>query len=312
MDQNIQLRIRRQAGRERGMALITVILVTMLCAALMVGFTGAIVSDLRSTGLDRDQTQAYAAAHAGLEKLTSDLTQLFRTDFSPNAGQISQLTQTDRQPTLPGFTYVAPEGGSGYTITFIADTAAGNVGNPAPESTTGSTITSGPYQGFMGLITPYTLTVTARSAGGAEVRLRRGLQTVAIPVFQFGMFSETDLAFHAGDDFNFGGRVHTNGNLFLAQADSSTLTLSDRITAVGEVIRTHLPNDLATTSGYNGTVIVPTLIKLPTNSTDQQHAGAGAHRRQPHRQQRRPVERDQHDVLDGEEQRLGRVVHRHL
>jgi hypothetical protein len=48
------------------------------------------------------------------------------------------------------------------------------------------------------------------------VRLERELNTVAIPVFQFGIFSETDLSFFAGPNFNFGGRVHTNGNLFLA------------------------------------------------------------------------------------------------
>ena len=49
------------------------------------------------------------------------------------------------------------------------------------------------------------------------MRLRRELQTVAVPVFQFGVFSETDLTFYAGDNFNFGGRVQTNGNLFLSE-----------------------------------------------------------------------------------------------
>jgi hypothetical protein len=257
----------RSAG-ETGMALITVILVTLLCAALMVGFTSAIVSDQRANGLDRDQTQAYAVAHAGLEKLTSDLTALFRSDFSPAAAQINTVAGVANRPSITGFTYTSPGGGSGYSISFIPDPNAGpNQGNPYPEDPLGSNISSGPYQGFKGIITPYTLTVTARGAGGAEVRLRRTLQTVAIPVFQFGMFSETDLAFHAGDDFNFGGRVHSNGNLYLAQADSSTLTLSDRITAVGEIIRTHLPNDLPTTTGYNGTVLVPTVIKTPTTTT---------------------------------------------
>ena len=68
-----------------------------------------------------------------------------------------------------------------------------------------------------GIITKYPITITARSTtGNAEVRLRRELQTVAVPVFQFGVFSETDLTFYAGDDFDFGGRVHTNGNLFLS------------------------------------------------------------------------------------------------
>ena len=101
--------------------------------------------------------------------------------------------------------------------------------------------------------------MTARSRGGAEVRMRRTLQTVAVPVFQFGMFSENDLSFHAGADFNFGGRVHTNGNLYVAQGGGA-LTLGDRVTAVGEVIRTHLSNGLAPSSGYDGTVRIPTTI----------------------------------------------------
>jgi hypothetical protein len=246
------------------MALITVILVTMLCAAMMVVFTAAIVSDQRANGLDRDQTQAYAAAHAGLEKLTSDLSALFRTDFSPNAAQVNAIAGTVNRPTISGFSYTSPGGGSGYTIAFVPDPNAGpNFGNPFPEDPTGSNISSGPYDGFKGIITPYTLTVTARAPVGAEVRLRRTLQTVAIPVFQFGMFSETDLSFHAGETFNFGGRVHTNANLYLAAADGSTLTFSDRLTAFGHVVRTHLPNDLPTTTGYSGTVLIPTFIQTP-------------------------------------------------
>ena len=78
------------------------------------------------------------------------------------------------------------------------------------------------------------------------------MQTVGIPVFQFGIFSETDLSFFAGPDFGFGGRVHTNGNLFLASG--ATLTLNDRVSARGEVIRTNLSNGWSTNSGYSGNV----------------------------------------------------------
>ena len=82
------------------------------------------------------------------------------------------------------------------------------------------------------------------------------------------MFSETDLAFHAGAEaFGFGGRVHTNGNLFLAAADGGSLTIADRITAVKDVVRTHLPNGLVTTSGYTGNVRIPTTIATnPVNN----------------------------------------------
>jgi hypothetical protein len=235
------------ARRQEGVALLVTLMVLMLVSALMVGFVTAIIADQRASGLDRDQTQAYAAAHAGLEQLTSDLSGVFTQDFSPDAARIGTLTSTP--PALPGFQFIDPDGTSGYRILFTPDGS----GNPAPESATGSTISAGPYQGFRGIITPYNITVTARSRGGAEVRMRRTLQTVAVPVFQFGIFSDADLSFHAGATFNFGGRVHTNGNLHLAQG-GGTLTLADRVTAVGDVIRTNLSNGTDTLANWNGTV----------------------------------------------------------
>jgi hypothetical protein len=260
--------------RQEGVALIVTLMILMLCSVLMVGFVAAVIADTRASGLDRDQTQAYAAAHAGLEQITSDLSNLFVTDFSPSNAQITNLRATP--PTLPGFRFIAPGGalGSGYWVQPRFTDAGGN---PRPEDpVNGSQITSGPYQGFRGIITPYDITVTARAcpgtppcpAGGAEVRMRRTLQTVAIPVFQFGMFSETDLAFHAGAEaFSFGGRVHTNGNLFLAAADGGSLTIADRITAFKDIIRTHLPNGLVTTAGYEGNVRIPTTIATnPVNN----------------------------------------------
>ncbi len=253
-----QLRARAPlARRQEGVALIVTLMVLMLVSVLMVGFVAAIIADTRASGLDRDQTQAYAAAHAGLEQITSDLTALFGTDFSPSTAQINALTTSP--PNLTGFSFIAPGGssGSGYAVAPRFTIS----GNPAPEDpVNGTTITSGPYQGFRGIITPYDITVTARSRGGAEVRMRRTLQTVAIPVFQFGMFSETDLAFHSGETYNMTGRVHTNGNLFLAQGTGNTLTIADRVTAVKQIVRTNLPNGLAASSSYGGTVRIPTVI----------------------------------------------------
>jgi hypothetical protein len=245
---------------ESGMALMTVLLVSMLAAALMAGVFAAISTDQRSLGFDRDQSQAYAAAHAGLEKLTTQLAQLFSTDFSPNASQITAASTTP--PSISGFNFVSPGGGSGYAVSFNADPCAScpNKGNPMPSAS--NDITTGPFAGFKGIITPYTLTVTARSTtGGAEVRLRREVQTVAVPVFQFGVFGERSLSFHAGKDFDFGGRVHTNENLFLAQQSSTTLTFRDKLTALGEVVRAELENgNTITSSTHTGTVTVPTVI----------------------------------------------------
>ena len=190
---------------------------------------------------------------------------------------------------------MAPSGASGYAITFTADAQ----GNPAPLDPLGGTpISAGPYQGFKGIITPYDITVTARSTGGAEVRMRRTLQTIAVPVFQFGVFSENDLSFFAGPNFNFGGRVHTNANLYLAEGNANALTLSDRVTTVGEIVRTNLSNGFDTTVSYTGTVNV--LQSTPTCTTSP---GTGENRRQPGGHHRlRPERADVDDVV-------GRHVH---
>jgi hypothetical protein len=232
---------------ESGIALISTLLVLVLLSSVLTAFIVSINSDQGLIGNDRDQNKAFYGSQAGLEKLTADLGTLFDSNYAPTATQISALTSSP--PTLSGISFAAPGGGSGYQITY--PTGAGG----RPQAST-RTIPSGPYEGLVGLITPYTMTSTALTATRSEVRTRRSLQTVAVPVFQFGIFSETDLSFFAGPNFSFGGRVHTNGNLFLAEGDGSTLTMADRVTALGEVIRTNLNNGWATSSNYNGTVNV--------------------------------------------------------
>jgi hypothetical protein len=216
-----------RAHDERGMALLSAVMVMMLMSAVMAGFIAVVIGDQQSSGSTRDQTQAYAAAHAGLEKATSDLGDLFVSgNYSPTVAQLEAI-EAD-VPELEGFVFEGPEGSPGYTV--------------ARGATRTAQVESGPYQGLVGLITPYAITVTARSIAGGEVRMRREMQTVGIPVFQFGIFSENDLAFFAGPNFNFGGRVHTNQHLFLKQDGGNTLTLSDRVTAVRDVVRTQLQN----------------------------------------------------------------------
>jgi hypothetical protein len=229
---------------ERGVALVAVLLVLMLTSAVLAGFLFTATTDVRLRGTDRSRTRALYAAHGALEKLTADLGDLFATDFAPTEDDLTALEQ--QPPTVAQMSFEASDG-LGYTII----PANGLDENGSPLALSG-TVNSGPYEGFVGLVTPYWLWVTAHGADGAEVRVRRRLQTVSIPIFQFGVFSETDLSFFAGPDFNFGGRVHTNGNLFLASG--ATLRLADKVTAVGEVIRTNLSNGWPTASGYTGRV----------------------------------------------------------
>lgn len=228
---------------ESGIALITVMLILLLMSALLAGFAMMVMEDARMGGIDRDYRRSFYGAQAGMEQMTADLGTLFSANFAPTGAQINALTAVP--PVVPGILFRRPDGTSGYRIAFTPDA----FGNPFAQN---RTILSGPYQGFVGLVTPYTMEITAVTPQGHEVRVQRTVQTVGIPVFQFGIFSETDLSFFPGPVFSFGGRVHTNGNLFLASGN--TVTFADRVTAVREVIRTHLANGVPSIVNHNGIV----------------------------------------------------------
>ena len=57
---------------ERGIALITSMLIMLLMSALMISFAAALRSDQRYRAIDRDRGESFYAAHAGLEKLNAD------------------------------------------------------------------------------------------------------------------------------------------------------------------------------------------------------------------------------------------------
>ncbi|HKN76615.1 MAG TPA: hypothetical protein VJW94_15655 [Candidatus Acidoferrum sp.] len=232
--------------RDSGIALLTTLLLMLLMSSLLVGFVLLISSGQKLSGYNNDYSTAFYAAEAGMEKMTADIGTLFDTNYSPTGAQITALETTP--PALTGINYVQYNGSSGYVISFPTDSN----GNPLAST---NVISSGAYEGMTALQTLYTLNVTARTTAGSEVKLQRTTQTVGIPMFQFGIFSSTDLSFFPGPPFSFGGRTATNGNLFLATS-GGPLTLSEPVTAYLNVIRTNLSNGVATASSYNGTVNV--------------------------------------------------------
>lgn len=250
-----------QRHNERGIALLTTLMVMMLVSALLVGFTAVVMSDQRYRFIDRDRGQAFYAAAGGLEKLTADLGNQFLTAAAPTQAQLAALTSTSAKPVIPNITFTAPlaadtvptssltrctapntvvsVGAPGYTLRYCA-TPAGT-----PTTSTTAPIKTGPYEGLIALQMPFQLDVSARTATNGETHLVRSMEAVAIPVFQFGIFSDVDLAFFAGPSFGFGGRVHTNNNLFLSQNTGNTLTLSEKVTAVKEIVREVLQNTVS-------------------------------------------------------------------
>lgn len=240
---------RNRGKQDSGIALLTTLLLLLLMSSLLAGFIVLVMAGEQLTGETQDQTRAFYSAEAGMEKMTADLGTLFNSTYSPTPTQLATIQ--NGAPYIPQIKYLAPNGTSGYVLDYP--------GKPGVPLTRNIQISSGPYQGMVGIGTSYTLTVTSHTDTGAEVMLRRNTQTVGIPAFQFGVFSDSDLSFHAGPNFNFGGRIHTNGNLFLAEGNGNTLTLSDKVTVYKDVIRTNIANGLSISAGgWGGNVNITT------------------------------------------------------
>ena len=215
--------------REKGFALIGVLLFLILLSAMAVTLSYTVRTEKRIGGSDQEGNLAYYDAEAGMEKMTADLGALYEKTKSPSAATISALGND--QPTLPDV---------GYKYVFNV------VANPdgSPQSHV-QTISAGDFAGLSAQIIPINLDVTATRVSGAQAHMTRDVEVAQIPVFQFGVFSDSDLSYFAGPDFDFGGRVHTNGDLYLAEGNGATLTFHDKITAqwrnhprnVGEWIR---------------------------------------------------------------------------
>lgn len=244
--------------RENGVALITALLVLLLVSAMVVGMSWMVMSDQRLGGNNMTRETAFYGAEAGMERMTAEMGNIFATQGSLTGANITAI-QAD-PPVIPGISFTNALGQSTYTIT-----CTGCPGTPVSQNAT--ILPPSPYAGMNGLVTPFTLTVAAQTGSGSEVKLQRSVQVVAIPVFQFGIFSQTDLSFFAGPPFDFGGRVHTNGNLWLA-ANSGPLYMRDKVTVSGQVIRTNLENGLPVSSGtYDGAVTIATPAPLTSAAT---------------------------------------------
>lgn len=234
---------RQQQHKSEGFALIAALLMLFLLSVISAGMIYVANSETRAHTSDLEGTQAYYANEAAMEKMMTDLANLYLSNQSPTVAQIQALGSAP--PSLTGFSF--PE------YQFTVPSSGGN-----PVSTT-RTISSGANQGLIAQIVPITLTATARKQSGAEVRMTRDIEIAQIPVFQFGMFSDSDLSYFPGPGFDFAGRVHTNGNLFIATTSTTPgLVFHSKVAAAKELIRAELSNGVNTTSsGRTGPILIP-------------------------------------------------------
>ncbi|MGE5056247.1 MAG: PilX N-terminal domain-containing pilus assembly protein [Acidobacteriota bacterium] len=234
----------RQAKKNgQGFTLIAALIILVLLSGVAAGLMFMVSNEARMGGNDLENNLAYYGAESGMEKLTADLSQLYTQFQSPSNAQIQNLINFPPDVSMvSGMTY-------NETITYPFDSN----GNPASSW---NTISSGSNQGLGAQIIPMSMQVIATRPSGASVNITRKVEVALIPVFQFGVFCGYDCSYFPGPNFGFGGRVHTNGNLFLAAGGD--LVFNDKIAAFKHIVLDRLENGWLTTGGYGGSVYVPT------------------------------------------------------
>ncbi|MFY9559528.1 MAG: hypothetical protein WAQ52_04775 [Terriglobales bacterium] len=227
----------------RGFTLIATLLMLLLLSGIAIGLMMMVNTEGKVGSADLQNNSAYHSAEGGIEQMTSDLAAMFQTVQAPQPSDICALSA--HQPYIMGVTW------KDYQVQPASGCAA-------PLANRFGQIQSGPNQGLWAQIIPVSMLATAAQAGGQEVSMMRTAQVALIPVFQFGVFSESDLSFFSGPNFDFAGRVHTNNDLYPEVGNGSALTFHDKVTAYGNVVRNQLANGFPTAANYAGTVLMPT------------------------------------------------------
>jgi hypothetical protein len=250
---------------ERGFTLIAALLLTLLLSGLAVGLFFLVNEEQYMGTNDLQSNVAFYGAESGMENLTAQLSQLYQTSQTPSAAALCALTSASNFPTAISGSNIS---NMNYVENIYWPPATSP---PCPATNPTSTwdiVGAGPDQGMVASMIPFTLAVTATIATGssaspsgavtpgASVNLTRTLEEALLPAFEFGIFCAYDCDYFAGPNYNFGGRVHANGNLFLASG--STLTFTGKVAAVNQIVMDQLENGWPTNNGYQGQVYIPT------------------------------------------------------
>lgn len=233
-----------QTNSEAGAALAIAIIIVAILA--VIGMTALAFSstEARIAGSDLQRTHAFYAASAGMEKMTNDFSNLFRSKIYPTTADLDAI-ELAPPPELvaENFTFVQ---------SIEEDTARLNelrVTQGLPNTVYPRVnIPDGPYSGLYASIIPYKMfSIATQQNSKAEVKLEREFNNYLVPLFQFGMFSNEDIEVHPGPLMTFNGRVHTNQNLYALR----NTKFLNRVTIAGELVRDATRGGEPNTSGGN-------------------------------------------------------------
>lgn len=204
--------------KEEGSALVIAILVMLLLMGFVVLAISRTTTEMMITSNDSAEARTYAASEASLESTTRAFVDVFNKKLSPSQSDIDGI-QNSHVPGFENFTF-------SQNIKKVSETQR-------------IILTGNNYSGLYALRDAWEIdSATAETSSDVKVQLKRRFYSDRVPIFQFGMFFEDDLELNRPPLFTFGGRVHTNSNLFIT-ADArpeNGVYFNSKVTVAGEIV----------------------------------------------------------------------------
>ena len=235
----------------RGFTLIASLLLMLLLSGVAVALLMMVNSEQKVGATDLSNNYTYRATEGAMEKMTSDLANVFKSIQSPQTSDICGVSANyptwDTTVTYPV-----------YNVAPVNPGVSNPCAAPLPAPVWGQ-IMSGQEANLYAQIIPVTLNASAQRYNGETVSMTRTAEVALIPVFQFGVFCDGDCFYGQSPNLAFAGRVHTNGDLYLGVANGYSLVFGDKLSAFGNVIRQQMDNGVTVGGGMDdGTVMIPT------------------------------------------------------
>jgi hypothetical protein len=233
-------------NNERGSATVIAVLVLGLLTIFVALAISRTTSEAMVMANDTSEGRSYNAAEASLELMTRNFNKVFDVKLFPSASDLTAI----QTATPPGF--------SGF------DFNQSIVQTQAPEQVV---LSGGSFQGLNATRDKWKVqTITTDKSTGVKVIMMREFYNNRIPIFQFGVFYNDNMEYHPGPKFAFGGRVHSNGSIFMMA--STGLYFASRVTAVDQIV-TEVARNGSPWSYWNENVWVKnasgTYVKLTHN-----------------------------------------------
>lgn len=195
---------------EKGSAIVIALFVLALLSVFAALAMSRSSSEAAAVGNEIKEGKTFYGSQGSLEMMTRNFNKKFEVNLRPTTTDFSDMVGNNITYTsLPGYTF---------------NQEVLQTDNNAPVVLGG-----GQFAGLYAKRDTWRIRTTGTDNVGVQVQLTRNILNNLVPIFQFGIFYDDDLEFHPGPRFDFGGRVHSNGSLFM-QA-STGVYFSSKVTA---------------------------------------------------------------------------------